>query len=422
MSAAKVSIRRAFAARPRDDAERFDLALARELVQFAVDLDAQDDRLRLQQQLQEASTNAASRANLMRASSTYLPQYGDRWAMHIDTRIQFADGHKRSTISEPSWDGANPNCNGFGPFANAWVLAKDTKSVGTSAAPEMPAYVVAVRGTVFSSRPSVVEDVFANTIAARSVVRGTAGAELPLVFAQLPGAEIHAGFAYACLSLLFDRNFGLIHALQTLKEQRVALTLTGHSQGAAMATLLHAFLRYASKENCLLSGKIAQLDSYVFAQPKPGNALFSADFEQVCGSDGSSFVVNNTLDPVPAVPLTRQSLSDLSKDLPPASRIDKIIDAVEEPARCLRRWVSSQLDRQIIRWIGSDDLLLDPQRQVSCPVKACMFPAGSSRNYTMAGTLISLAGDASGAYQGQNSKDPFIQHHAPTYRELLGRV
>jgi len=412
----------AVATERREDAARFDLELARELVEFAVDLDAQDDRLRLQRSVKGASTIATSGAKTLSDSSIYLPQYSDRWEILIDTRIQYADASKRSSISEPSWNGDDPKCNGFGPFANAWLLAREIKSFGRPACADLPTYVVAIRGTVFSSRPSVVEDVFANTIVARRVVWSTAGIEVPLIFAELSGAEIHAGFGYSCLSLLFDRKFGLIRALQALAQERVALTLTGHSQGAAMATLLHAFLRYARVRNWLLTDKIEEVNSYVFAQPKPGNALFSSDFDRVSRDDGSSFVLNNTLDPVPAVPLTRQSLSDLSKDLPPASRIDKFIDAIEGPAQTLRHWVASQLDRQIIDWMGSDDLLLDPQRQMYCRAKACEFPAGCSRNYTMAGTLVSLPGDASGAYQGQNPIDPFIQHHAPTYRELLGRV
>jgi len=423
VSTANQFIPEAVATERREDAARFDLELARELVEFAVDLDAQDDRLRLQQSVKGASTIATSRAKTLSDSSIYLPQYGDRWEILIDTRIQYADASKRSCISEPAWNGGDPKYNGFGPFANAWLLAREIKSFGQPARADLPTYVVAIRGTVFSSRPSVVEDVFANTIVARRVVRSTAGIEVPLLFAELSGAEIHAGFGYSCLSLLFDRKFGLIRALQALAQEKVALTLTGHSQGAAMATLLHAFLRYARVRNWLLTDKIVEVNSYVFAQPKPDNALFSSDFDRVSRHDGgSSFVLNNTLDPVPAVPLTRQSLSDLSKDLPSATRIDKCIDAIEAPARNLRHWVSSQLDRQIVEWMGSDDLLLDPQRQMYCRAKTCEFPAGCSRNYTMAGTLVSLPGDASGAYQGQNPIDPFIQHHAPTYRELLGRV
>ena len=422
MLAANLTIREASGARVRANLARFDLATARVLVEFAVDLDAQDNRLRLQQQLRAGDGIAAHLPNAPPAPSIYVPQYGDRWEILIDTRIQYADGSKRTTEIEPSWDGADPKCNGFGPFANAWILARDAKPIERSKTGNVPAYVVAIRGTVFSSRPSVIEDAFANTIVTHRVARSALGAEVSLVFAELPGAEIHAGFAYGCLSLLFDRRFGLIRALQALPGEKVALTLTGHSQGAAMATLLHALMRYSVVENRLLTGKMVKLNSYVFAQPKPGNALFSSDFERGTAGEGSSFVLNNTLDPVPALPLTRQSLSDLSKDLPSASRLDKFIDAIESPARQLRHCLSSQLDRQIMDLIGSDDLLLDPQQHISCRARECKFPAGCSRNYTMAGTLISLIGDPTGAYAGQNPDDPFIQHHAPTYRELLGRI
>ena len=90
-------------------------------------------------------------------------------------------------------------------------------------------------------------------------------------------------------------------------------------------------------------------------------------------------------------------------------------------SRHLRHWFFSQLDRQIMDLMVADDLLLDPEGQMSRRAMECKFAAGSSTNYSMAGTLVSLVGDPTGAYFGQNRNDPFIQHHTPTYRELLGR-
>jgi len=404
------------------NAARFDLATARELVEFAVDLDAQDDRNGNSGARQAGHGAPAPGAGVASPGGCiYVPQYGDRWQMLVDTRTQHSDGTGRSRSREPTWNADDPKANGFGPFANAWILAKARTAAGPAGYAGMPTYVVAIRGTVLSDRPSVVEDVFANTIAARHEVRPRRGAVIPLVFAQMPGAEIHAGFGYACLSLLFDRSCGLVRALQAIAEPQARLLLTGHSQGAAMATLIHAFLHYASRSGRILGGKNLHLSSYVFAQPKPGNALFVADFDRLNLHQSDSFTINNSLDPVPEVPLTRQSLSDLRGDFPAGSRIDRIVDAIGYPAQRLRHMLSSEMDRQVVALMHAEDLVIDPASGLSCRARVCRFAAGSSLNYAAAGTLVPLIGDPDAAYAGQDPADALVQHHSPTYRELLGR-
>ena len=422
VSAVYPSLHEAIVAGPRNNAARFDLALARELLEFAVDLDAQDDRLRAQSSAQGIPSARESSRTVPAGSTIYWPQYADRWQILTDTRVQLADGTGRSALGEPSWSASDPSRNGFGPFANAWIFARARQPVVHSAGVGLPTYVVAIRGTVLSSRPSVMEDLFANTVVTQRLLQDPSGNSLPLVFAEAPGAEMHAGFGYACLSTMFDGRFGLTRALQTIAEKRAAIVLTGHSQGAAMATLLHAFLRYAIGRKWLFADQEVLLSSYAFAQPKPGNAFFAADFDRWNASDGGSFTINNSLDPVPAVPLTRQTLSDLSKDLPTASSVDRFIDAIGFAARLARYWLSSRMDRQIVEFMGSDDLLLDPRRKWSLRVRDCEFLAGSSRNFVLAGTPISLLGDPGARYASQDPADPFIQHHTVTYRELLGRT
>jgi hypothetical protein len=60
-------------------------------------------------------------------------------------------------------------------------------------------------------------------------------------FADMEHAEVHSGFAYATMSLLFDDNYGLLTRLldRNLIPNGSDLYIVGHSQGAAMATLLH---------------------------------------------------------------------------------------------------------------------------------------------------------------------------------------
>jgi hypothetical protein len=141
-------------------------------------------------------------------------------------------------------------------------------------------------------------------------------------FTRSGNATIHSGFLHATFTLLFDRRYGI---LQILKDHHVestsALYIIGHGQGAAMATLVHAFLFNAlsvaesSPEDPLgLKGERYRLKSYAFAEPKPGNYPFAAEFARYTQGPDTAIVINNDIDPVPKVPMTMQTTADLETD------------------------------------------------------------------------------------------------------------
>jgi hypothetical protein len=140
-------------------------------------------------------------------------------------------------------------------------------------------YALIFRGT--DNLPNVVEDV--------DLIMGPA-----TNFSNQPDAQVHKGFALALTTLLpqIEAYFGALPGAQ------LELYVTGHSLGAAMATLFNAYLG-----SSVLSA-IADRKTYTFACPKPGNARFAYDYDRRFSNFALSYRVANDYDWVPESPLT----------------------------------------------------------------------------------------------------------------------
>ena len=301
----------------------------------------------------------------------------------------------------------NPDLNGFGPWQNAWLLYQGR---GNNAG----RYAIAIRGTVFSNAPSAVEDVFFQSVKARAFLSNAVS------FADSNASSIHSGFAHATFTAILDRRYGI---LQVLKDRQIpngsVLYIVGHSQGAAMATLVHAFLHYAMRNAELgpndplgLNGKRYDLKSYGFAQPKPGNYSFAAEFARASQVLDNAIVINNDYDPVPKVPLTLESTQDLATDFHGQFVV----------ARLVRM---SALLGVILR--GAIARIAEPFVRENAASYGNFFhfeaikPIGgeqtdSSWNFTPAGRVIMVFGEPN----PNQEADIFFQHHATTYRRLIG--
>jgi hypothetical protein len=377
-----------------------DEALA--MVEFCIDLDNQDDR---------ANPNARN-IYKMRADRF------SAWELVDDSRVRYADA-----IHLTGADRVNPSLNGFPPFGSAWTLWRNANAAKSGE----QVYALAFRGTVLSFRPSVVEDALVTTAASRHGLELPVGRFLNVTFATEPRAEVHEGFAYAVFGQLFDKDFGVLARMRDEVPNGSTLIITGHSQGAALATLAHAFFFYAAQEGRFgIAEKKLNLRSYVFAQPKPGNTQFSQDFAGITGAGASSFTFNNTIDPVSMLPPTHGFLFGAFEDVPRVKNPGwEFIRMINNAANKISKALGSFSERTTAGKIAvlqkkSDDSLYLANE---LPAEPDVRPAPSvSQNYASAGNVIPLVGLHNGSkYFGNplDADDVFIQHHATTYRRLL---
>lgn len=344
------------------------------------------------------------------------PDTDDKDSRIMVARAKYPDG-RDADFNRLKFDSTN---NGFGPFSSAWTLWHKRNTT---------TWALVIRGTVFESAPSVDEDVLVTTVAARHGLT-IAHRVLPVTFAELPHAEVHEGFAYGMFSLLFDKNFGALNAVRKYVPPGGTLLIAGHSQGAALAALTHAFLFNAmnaadGSDAFQLADRKYLLRSYTFAQPRPGNLHFALNFARVTSGGATSFALNNTIDPVTMVPTTHSFIAGAFEDSP------------NQHGWKVLRWINTGLNRAHNLWNAMlekglarelrgvkasslADYQIDPNAWG--PVDKPAVPV--SQNYVTAGTMIPLIGhtnqDILLYYNfSADESDEFIQHHATTYRRLL---
>ena len=375
----------------------FDPVVAADLLEMCLDLDSQDD----------LANFLKTHAGVAPETSEYFPRVSTKWVKVFDSRDAVA-AQKRVAATDP-------DVNGFGPFDNAWTLWRYT---GAHAGPQT--YALAIRGTVVHDRKNVFEDIVTTTIPARNGIRRGDGI-LPLSFSDFPRAEVHAGFAYGTVSLLLDKEYGVVPKLAELRAQgRIPdgsrLIITGHSQGAAMAALTHAFIHTETENGHFLQAVGGlKVTSYMFAQPKPGNHQFGEDFALFATLRGESFTLNNSLDPVTRVPLTLELPMDADSDMDAHSELSDELRRLNVLPSKVHQLVSNRANEKIARFVqGSDDALIDDP---SCQPASLAHGSADSLDYVTVGLVIPLIGQGDA-----KSSDDFLQHHAVTYRRLFAQT
>jgi lipase (class 3) len=294
------------------------------------------------------------------------------------------------------------------PFDNLWQLwRRDADGV----------FAIAIRGTVYQAG-SIAEDVLALMIKATGTL--TVGPfNQPYSFSADPLAGVHLGFAVATLLVAELPGIGILDVMrQNNIGANAQVFVTGHSQGAAMASLLRSYLQYAPNAPAGVSYK-----AYVYAQPKPGNDHYAADFENRFSNPGRGFRVTNSLDWVPQVPFTLEFLGDVNVPNPlsvltqpelairiaSAMRLKAIEQTVDELGHLI-------VAREIDRVRPALQQLAAAKAGPAAAAGAIDMPLMFSFNYLNAGTNFSLMGNPC---VGPQCADEFFEHHAATYYGLL---
>ncbi len=214
-------------------------------------------------------------------------------------------------------------------------------------------------------------------------------------------SAVHIGFALTAISCVENSN--LLESLQNaIGGKKCELFITGHSQGAAVATLFRSLLEYNDMQFHLEQSVIK---SYVFAQPKPGNDYYAYDLGMMCANEGMFYTLNSSLDFVPQVPLTIQSL--LNVDLKPPVADGEVAEfkgfqelvkkSFPNPADIISilTKLQSPLDSSIIEKIMKLMLAFYKQKEIVALIEKNIdfqkIPL--TLNYTLAGSPIILQGE-----------------------------
>ena len=296
---------------------------------------------------------------------------------------------------------------GIGQFTEKWQLWQNAAG----------SYAIVLRGTVLDAG-SILEDLLSFLVPASG--RLTVGhVQIDYSFAASSDASVHFGFALGTLLLLKDPQDGILVQLASNVPPGSSIYITGHSQGAAMATLLRSYFAYASDAP---KEKNYSYKTYVYAQPKPGNDHYASDFESRFCNSGFAFRVTNSLDWVPQVPFTLEFPGDINTPNPLSAlanpRLATIFAVLKPLVDNARNTIVDHARQRLqpkavalAQWVAVAPV---PQANSRCP-------ASTSPLFL---PLISLMPRPKSPSLGRlapvlNARMPFFEHHATTYFALL---
>jgi len=267
-------------------------------------------------------------------------------------------------------------------------------------------YAAAVRGTI-AAPESVLADIMLGMLKAQGSLRidgsgAVPGFDFAFKLADDPDAGVHHGFTYGLGALM---NPAWEYAIAKQVNQAIAagateLFITGHSQGAAIATLLRSYLHYQPPD-----GDVA-VKTYVFAQPKPGNDYMAADFDRLFATPALAYRVTNSLDWVPQVGFTIELPSDINEPNPLSVLPHLLVEALEKVVRKIMDWIRSRTQRHDkLRGSARADMMLAVGEDLI------------SFNYVGMANPIALRGDPQ--IGAEHANDMFAQHHLGTYWALM---
>ena len=310
-------------------------------------------------------------------------------------------------------------------------------------------YAIVVRGTV-DSDASILADLLFPLVDARldlAIETGGVKLEFPFHLARDEAgsavvAGTHLGFSLSLFLMLLTTDRPLLATLAALSlDPDAEILITGHSQGASIATLLTSFVRHAS--GVFSSIAKPSYKTYVFAPAKPGNDHYSYDYAAIAGVAGTGWSVVSTQGWVPQVPFTLQLPGDINtpnplrdyrgvRNLDVDPRIAALCATVEPSVEDAQRQVVAHACRVAeslkerlagerltldTRLLGAPEAVVLDGTSLAGGIDSLLSQIQASLNFATAGNLVPLF-----AVPGENPDDPtdfFWQHHLGNYWKYL---
>lgn len=317
-------------------------------------------------------------------------------------------------------------------------------------------YALVVRGTV-DTNASILADLLFPLVDARLDLEldiGGTTLDTPFHLARdetgsAVVAGTHLGFTLGLLLMLLTTDRPLLASLARLSLlPDTELLVTGHSQGASIATLATSFLRHASGP--FAPFRTLSAKTYVLAPAKPGNDHYAADYAGIAGMAGFGWTIASTQGWVPQVPFTLQGPGDLNTPNPlrayagetmpdsdprvaamaltaataaEAAHVQALAHARASIAALKAGLASIRLAPDALPGGGGGATPV-PGTALSPVLDTLLSRLQLSLNYAPAGALVPLFARPGG--NPQDPKDYFWQHHLGNYwiylQEQYGRM
>lgn len=238
--------------------------------------------------------------------------------------------------------------------------------------------------------------------------------------ADHPQAAVHAGWTLGMLMLSEE----IIPKMKALYAEHgtTEFYIVGHSQGGAISYLLTSHLHHL-----IATGKLPnnfRIKTYCAAAPKPGNLYYAYEYESLL-YHGWTYNVVNSLDWVPEVPFSIQTLDDFN-EVSPFTHMDIIYDNAGFFNRIGLWWVVHEFDSPTRKAQENFEKYLGDKVNavVEEKIQGLKMPEFTpSNNYVRTGNTIVL--EPSEAYrrefrmEGNNPESVFVHHIHTPYLYLL---
>jgi hypothetical protein len=253
---------------------------------------------------------------------------------------------------------------------------------------EQPIAVISVRGSI-ATEASFLANFYAAMIPAKGEIQINDDFNFKYKLAENSNAAVHVGWLISMASLSNSIKSKIDSCYNIgIKD----FLLTGHSQGGGITYLLTAYLKNLQKGNEL--SKDIHFKTYCSAGPKPGNLFFAYEYEKLT-EGGWAFNVVNSVDWVPDVPFSLQTINDYT-EVNPFSGAKKAIKKQKLLKRLVLKHAYNKLSKPSIKAQKNYEKYLG--EMVSKAVKK-QFPSiklpdyYNSNYYVRTGTTIVLMPD-----------------------------
>jgi len=266
--------------------------------------------------------------------------------------------------------------------------------------------IISIRGTT-AQNISWIENLYAAMVPAIGTLHLNDSTIFNYHLANNPRAGVHIGWLIGMASISADV---VAHIDSCYRVGVRDFIIAGHSQGGAISFLMRSYLEYLKQQKHLPAD--IHFKTYCSGAPKPGNVYYAYEYEAMT-QDGSSFTVLNSVDWVPEVPVSVQTINDFTT-VNPVTDAGHVMRKQKFPVNFALRYIYGQLSKPSLKAQKRNNKYLGRiiSKQVTKHLSGYQPPQYmNSSAYVRAGNCIILLADEDYHKHFPDDKNNVFCHH-----------